>query len=247
MYIPIYLNLDGIIEEFGLTQENILLLSNEIIDKVANEIVSTIRKNVQSTAKSSRQIYLDNLKIEKIDEQTREIVLSGWLANAIESGTPSFDMKEGFKRSSKVKYNNKGKWYLTIPFDFSTPTSSGESGTLMPKEIYSIVKKQTTWLKKSQIPESYNSLKTKEIIRGGNKEEYTHKSSIYEGIKKNDSGNYQSMRRVGEASDTNAFIHPGIIKKDYFGQALLELDPIIPIITSDIIDNFLEDIGGSNF
>ena len=149
-------------------------------------------------------------------------------------------MKEGFSKSDRIKISNDGSWYLTIPFKYSAPNASGETGKPLPKEIHDIVKKQKTPLKESQIPENYNLRQLKELANG---KKYQHKSSIYEGVKKNNNNGFINFRRVGGKSDPNSWIYPNLEGKNFFQQALDDIDNEIPILADNIINKFIEDIG----
>lgn len=245
MFIPIKINLDDLIQEFGLDGAQIKLLGTELTNRIGDKYFAAIKQKVNTTLKNTRGIYLKNLRIETIDDLTKEIILSGWLPNAIESGANTFDMKPGFMTAKNVKISAKGNWYTTIPFLWSP---SGSEGTQKaPKNIYQMVKEQSPKsLRESQIPESQRLHQIKDLAKGINAAKvlgaqgiYEHKSSIYTGMKKIDKGAI-SFRRAGFASDPNSFWHPGLQKKDFFGTALNEIQNEIPILADQIIDNFLQ-------
>lgn len=227
-----------LIEEFQLTPQQVTTLSGKLIDNITTSFISELKKNVQKGLSNGQENYLKGLSVERIDNQTREIVLKGFLPNAIEEGKAAYDMKIGFEQSPKVKYGKKG-WYLTIPFRFSQNPKNHE--TKLPKEIATIVKSQKIPLNSSQIPESILAKERKELL--SKNKPYTPKSSIYEGIQKNASGEMNSFRRVGASSDQDSFIHPGFKAHNFFNLALIDLEPSIPIISESIIDQFLIDIG----
>lgn len=242
MYIPIKIDLDDLIEEFELNPRQIENLASDLSNEVSNTFFAALKQRVNSTLKSAKGIYLKNLSIQTLDPLTKEIVLSGWLPNAIEEGVSPFDMKAGFQRAKNVKISSKGNWYVSIPFLHSGPNSSGEVAKPLPKEIHEVVKKQKSPLKENQIPESYRLRQIKQIAGGGT---YQHKSSIYTGLKKNEqSGNgYINFRRVGAVSDVNSFMYPGLQSRDFFGKALLDIENEIPILADKIIDDFLKNQG----
>lgn len=246
MFIPIKIDLDDLVEEFGLDGNQIKLLGNELINGISDKYFSAIKQKVNTTLKATRGIYLKNLRIETIDDLTKEIILSGWLPNALESGQDIFDMKPGFSKAKNVRISAKGNWYTTIPFSWSK--SGGEAGQKMPSDVYSIASKQNSPLRENQLPESRRIHQIKDLAKGINAAKnnvsgfYQHKNSIYTGIQKQNSdyGNgYISFRRVGAVSDPNSFWHPGIQKKDFFGKALTDIQDEIPILADKIIDEFL--------
>lgn len=245
MFIPIKIDLDDLVQEFGLDGNQIKLLGTELTNRISDKYFAAIKQKVNTTLKATRGIYLKNLRIETIDDLTKEIILSGWLPNALESGADTFDMKPGFMKAKNVKVSAKGNWYTTIPFLWS---SSGSEGTQkVPKNIYQMVKEQAPKpLKESQIPESQRLHQIKDLAKGinavnvpGAQGIYQHKNSIFTGMQKIDNGAI-SFRRVGAVSDKNAFWHPGLTKRDFFGTALNEISNEIPILADQIIDEFLE-------
>lgn len=244
MFIPIKIDLDNLVQEFGLDGNQIKLLGTELSNRISDKYFAAIKQKVNTTLKATRGIYLKNLRIETIDDLTKEIILSGWLPNAIESGVNTFDMKPGFMKAKNVRISAKGNWYTTIPFLWSPSGSEGIQKA--PKNIYQMVKEQIPKpLKESQIPESQRLHQIKNLAKGINAAKtlgaqgiYQHKGSIYTGMKKTDNGAI-SFRRVGAISDPNSFWHPGIIKKDFFGTALNEIQNEIPILADQIIDEFL--------
>lgn len=242
MYIPIKINLDDLIEEFELSPSQVFNLGSNLTNELSDTFFSALKQRVNSSLKSARGIYLKNLTIETLDPLTKEIVLSGWLPNAIEQGISPFDMKVGFSKAKNVKISVEGNWYMSIPFLYSTPESSGETGKSLPTEVHEVVKKAKSPLKDNQVPESYKLHQIKQIAGGGT---YQHKNSIYTGLKKNEQGNsaYINFRRVGATSDPNVFMHPGIQQKDFFGKSLLDIESEIPILADKIIDDFLANEG----
>lgn len=248
MFIPIKIDLDDLVQEFGLDGNQIKLLGTELTNRIGDKYFAAIKQKVNTTLKATRGIYLKNLRIETIDDPTKEIILSGWLPNAIESGADTFDMKPGFMKAKNVRISAKGNWYTTIPFLWSP---SGFEGTQKaPKNIYQMVKDQAPKpLREDQIPESQRLHRIKDLAKGINSAKvsgaqgmYQHKNSIFTGMQKIDKGAI-SFRRVGAVSDPNSFWHPGLTKKNFFGTALNEISSEIPILADKIIDNFLEEQG----
>lgn len=236
MDLPIKIDLSDFIKEFDLSNSQVKILASKLVDSITKTFVSELKQKVNTTLKSTRQIYLDNLKIETIDEFNKEIKLVGWLPNTIEQGTSSFDMKKYFEKSSKTKVSKKGNWYLVIPFKYNNSTSSSSK---LPKEISNIINKQKTPLKEQQIPESYRLHKIKENSDFGI---YQHKNSIYTGISKKNNDT-MSFRTVGAVSDSSSWIYPNLEKRDFFGKSILDISTEIPILANSIINKFLSEQG----
>lgn len=245
--ISIEVNVDEVAEAFNLPED----LSDKLMESVISGLTSRLyylwQKEAQDNLKQTRAEYIQSLTIGNNGPFVGYVALTGQLPLMIEKGASPFDMKEGFKNSSKVKYNSQGGWYLTVPFRHATPEASAFSAGFsapMPKEIYGeakILKPKRTGsnfssgqsLSKSQIPSPFNIPKTRKTIVTKSKifEEYQHKSSIYEGMIKQSkqynkvsTGTYMTFRRVGENSDENAFIHPGIKAFNLAEKALQNLD-----------------------
>lgn len=246
MFIPIQIDLDDLIQEFDLDLQQVQILAANLTNQMVDTFYASLKQKVNSSLKgTTRDLYLKNLTIENIDLLTKEIVLSGFLPNALESGTPSFDMKEGFQNSKLVKFGKDGSWYFTVKFPFKSKD--------IPQEIKKIVQQQTIPLKIHQIPESYAAKQIKNIIGANGKKigEYQHKHPILEGLQKREiilpnkkiQTEYNTFRRVGAKSDLNAFIHPGFQKRDFFGKALNDISANIPILADEIIDDFLKEQG----
>lgn len=117
MYIPIQINLDNLIEEFNLDGSQVSELAAKLTNSLVDLYFSALRQNVNTSLITTRNLYLNSLSVKNIDSFTKEIILSKWLPNALESGVSSFDMKKGFLKSSKAKISKKGSTYLAIPMN----------------------------------------------------------------------------------------------------------------------------------
>jgi hypothetical protein len=206
--IKINISLQDTIDEFQLTQQQTESLADSCASALTLEIYRQWVEEAKGALNKTRDQYISSLLMADIGIGAKSIVLVGKFANMLENGVSPFDMKEGFKNSSKVKFNKKGGWYLTIPFRWATPSANGFSSAftgVMPMEIYDIVKnfkasdaKQTTpgnskvnspnRLQKIDVPTPYDLPKTRAKIEfeelGAKKvfDEYVHKSSYFEGM-----------------------------------------------------------------
>lgn len=79
---------------------------------LADEVIKQI-VDKSDVLGNSRWNYVSSIVVEN-DDSSFSISLEGFLANALENGLESFDMKPGFKKSSKATVTSKG-WFLTIP------------------------------------------------------------------------------------------------------------------------------------
>lgn len=254
----IKLDLSDVIQEFALSKKQGENLCKTVLKAVSEEVANKWRKIASKELKSTRSNYIRSIVVVEEGRLKNSIVLKGEFNNNIESGIGSYDMKKFFQKSSKVKMSSKGKWYLRIPFRLATPGSIGESeafsGT-MPKEIMEAVNKNTAQktdigggksggkgLTKDQIPAKFRDVITKKDRKGFS--DYTHKSSIYEGVFKSEKfgekgkgGQYTSIRTAGEASDSSSWIHPGIKAHNFAEKALKSAD--IDTLVNNTTDKFL--------
>ena len=184
----------------------------------------------------------------------------------IEQGASPFDIKEGFKKSSKVKYtiakySKKGKqiaaggaWYLTIPFRIGVPGTLGQAGFSgqMPDEVYQVMRKKGGGvLSVHEIPSPYDIPKSRAAIAAGPNNpyyaQYTHKNSIYEGMTKRTAqyaktsqNTYGTFRRAGANSDPLSWIHKGFSPYNIAGAAVQHTD--VDTIVENEVTTFLETI-----
>lgn len=266
--MQISIDISEFISSYSLTQNETKSIMSNVVRGLAVETFQIWEIFATQNLKSTRNQYISGLQIINEGDLICSVVLIGTLNNMIESGVGAFDMKTGFSKSPKIKFNKNGGWYLTIPFRFSTPGAISESSAFsnkLPQVIYNLVKnleaKQTqidespksgTQLSKSSIPEQFaipkvrggvSNLETKQTF-----DTYINKSSIFEGLQKSSKtyqnatqSQYNTFRRVGSNSDSNAFIHSGITAYELADKAIQKLD--IETISENIIDNSLKNLG----
>lgn len=252
--MDLIINVDDLIEEFNLPEET----GNRIVQAAVQAVTNAIYYNWVNSAKqalhSTRNGYINGLIIASTGEFSRSITLTGKLNNMIEKGAAPWDMKEVFSKSAKVKYSQKGDWYLTIPFRHATPNALGENsafnGAQLPTAIHDIVKEFIGGqsLPKKSIPSPFDIPKSRAAISIPEKKinfpEYTHKSSPFAGVTKNEGAysnitqnSYVSFRRVGKNSDSNSWINSGIQAHNLLDAAISKTD--IRTITDNTVDEIL--------
>lgn len=264
---PIIIDLSGLQSQFGLAADTI----DQLTETCVNAVTAAIYANWEALAKqklhSTLPEYVQNLiRVDK-GRFEKQIMLTGVLPNMIEQGATAFDMKEGFKKSQKVKYtipvyNKKGKevykggdWYLTIPFRIGVPGTLGQAGFTgqMPQEIYNLMRKRGAGkgLTLSEIPEPYNVPRSRAAIEATPTTpyygEYQHKNSIYEGLtkrkaqySKTSQNTYGTFRRAGANSDPLSWINKGIKAYHLAEQAVQDTD-VETIVENEVLD-YLENI-----
>ena len=63
VYIPISVNLDDLVQEFGLDGNQIKLLGTELTNRIGDKYFAAIKQKVNTSLKATRGIYLKNLRI----------------------------------------------------------------------------------------------------------------------------------------------------------------------------------------
>lgn len=264
---PILIDLSGLQAQFGLAADTIDTLTETCVNAVAAAVYANWEALAKQKLNSTLPEYTQNLiKVDK-GRFAKQIVLTGVLPNMIEQGASAFDMKEGFKKSQKVKYtipvyNKKGMqvykggdWYLTIPFRIGTPGTLGQAGFTgeMPQEIYDIMRKRASGkgLTVSEIPSPHDIPKSRAAIEATPNNprygEYIHRNSIYEGMTKRTAqygktsqNTYGSFRRAGANSDPLSWIHKGI-KPYRLSEEAVEKTDVETIVENEVL-TYLESV-----
>lgn len=234
MLVPINIDVSDFSGQWNLTsQEQDLFIAN-VLDEVSSRFAETWYNEAGKVLKQAKKEYQQAIYIEKLGEDTVLVGLRGWLPNAIEKGLEPFDIKEGFRASSKRKFKKNGGWYLTIPFRIGTPGIVGESSifsTIMPNEVYKValqeLKGKGKTLSVDKFPKEFQvkgiRREVTNQITGKVFEQYQHKSSVFEGMKKSQKeghGHYVTFRRVSDLSDENSWVHSGIIARNLMDKTL---------------------------
>jgi len=241
--------------DFSMTQQDVDGMSEFVVDEVTAAFARKWDNQAKTNLNSTREQYRNALQVSKRGRFTGVVSLNPavWIANALEMGASSYDMKTGLLNSSKVKYTSKGKPYITVPFRFATAGSVGESSLfagVMPTTISNQVQQAPpkSSLKMEQIPSQYHmpksaSLRNRLRSRGFSQmERNTKVTSIYEGLQRNSKGSgYVMFRRVSLNSDADRFIHPGFEPRMLADKALNNMN--VPQVVDVAIDNYLANLG----
>lgn len=226
--ISIFVDVSELVNSYEFDQRQIDDLLDFTVKEVTNRFAEAWINEANMSLKSARQEYISNINVVDEGRARGAVVLTGWLPNAVESGVNEFDIKEGLLSGPNAKTGQNGARYNTVPFSFGTPSALPENfSNIMPKEVYQVVKSKpfertlkgggvsTDPLKDSEIPVQFRAPKKKQVKLGDLTGEYTHKSSIFQGIRKQrdpvtKQNRYTSFRRVSDNSDPLSWIHPGI-------------------------------------
>lgn len=247
-------------EEFNLDRDDVDSLLEHAVKSVTEAFARHWDTAAKNTLGSTRDQYRNAIQVASQGRFTGIAYLNpaSWIANAVEMGHGSFDMKAGLLNGPNVKQGKNGP-YTTVPFQFATPDSVGESSLfagVMPKAVHkAVVKTEKEFgvgsaLPLSNIPAQYQIPKSAAMRRkikeiGFDKmEENSGKTSIYEGMRRSKKGSgYTAFRRVSLRSDAESWIHPGFQARDLASQAINMLN--IPHEVDMAIDGYLAQLGFS--
>lgn len=168
----------------------------------------------------------------------------------LNEGINPFDIKEGLLSSHKAKVSKEGKRYIRIVFRHATPAKGGgERPTIastMPQGIYQQARKmgegealrtplaQMLGMRSKRVGAYAGKGETRgapKISGGGTLTRfYTWKSGQFAGMRRSATpghGKYVTYRTVSEASDPNAWIHPGIVPGHFVDETVRETTPMV--------------------
>ncbi|NCU26265.1 hypothetical protein EOM86_06025 [Candidatus Nomurabacteria bacterium] len=238
----IKIDISNPIDKFHIAEDVVPDLLDHVAFSLADAHVRGIKADAKSKLNQTRQAYLDGLSLKRIGSGKYVVELTGFMPNAIEFGIPSFDMKDGFKKSKKAHEKKDGGWYLTIPFRHANPSALASSTVfsgVMPRDIYQAVSKipKGKGLGKTDLPPAHRTVQ--ESMTG-----YTHKAPIYQGLMAsvvNNHTTYTTFRRVSDKSDGDSWFHSGLPAYSIAQGALSKIN--IGMETKRAVDIFLDKIG----
>lgn len=259
----IAIDINDLINEFSLPKNTADFITESVVEEVTTEIYRNWRLEAANRLNSTRDEYINGLQIVRNSQFSRTIKLNGQMPNMIESGANPFDMKEGFQKSSKVKYSTKTdaqgnvtvSWYLTIPFRHATPGAIGENSafsSVMPEEIHQSAQSAPAGKSIGNLPAGFDIPQSRAaiVIPKANIDfpAYTHKSSIYAGMVRNETAydktvqnSYSTFRRVSSNSDPNSWIHKGIQAYNLLDKAIAATN--VNDLSENKVDEILKNLG----
>ena len=265
---PITIDLSGLKGQFGIDDKTLDQLTETCVKAVTAAIYANWEALAKKKLKSTREEYIQNIIHVDKGRFNKQIILTGVVPNMVEQGASAFDIKEGFRKSPKVRYTipvygkkgnmlrSGGDWYLTIPFRIGVPGTLGQAGFTgqMPQEVYDIMRKRGNRiaLRADEIPAPYNIPQSRAAIQATPQNpyyaQYTHKSSIYEGLTKRTAqygktaqNTYGTFRRAGAHSDPLSWIHKGISAYRLADEAvkITDVDTIVENEVTTFLDTIL--------
>ena len=253
--VPIVIDISGVQGRLFLDAEEMRSYARYVLDGMGTRYMQLWTKQVTDNLHQTQRAYMLGMpqELKYVDDYTLEIVLEGKgdskLAIMLETGASPFDIKEGFKKSSKAKKKEDGGWYLTIPFRYATASAIAQSSVFankMPLPVERIAKRlgDKEQIKEADLPAEFQVKGVRKEIKTATTiyPEYTHKSSIYTGIQHNtlpNQGSYINFRRVSDLSDDNSWIHKGFQPHNFMDKALEELTRELPSILNLAEEQFL--------
>ena len=265
---PITIDLSGLKGQFGIDDKTLDQLTETCVKAVTASIYANWEALAKKKLKSTREEYIQNIIHVDKGRFNKQIILTGVVPNMVEQGANAFDIKNGFRKSPKVRYTipvygkkgnmlrSGGDWYLTIPFRIGVPGTLGQAGFTgqMPQEVYDIMRKRGNRiaLRADEIPAPYNIPQSRAAIQATPQNpyyaQYTHKSSIYEGLTKRTAqygktaqNTYGTFRRAGANSDPLSWIHKGISAYRLADEAvkITDVDTIVENEVTTFLDTIL--------
>jgi hypothetical protein len=120
-----------------IAQALAIVLNPEVLEMILDTIAAAARAEwvrlAQRELHSSRESYVRGIQEVDAMPRVRVIALTGWLANAVESGHEAYDLRETLlgPGSHVRRLAKHGGYYARIPFRHGTPGSQGAAGTPM--------------------------------------------------------------------------------------------------------------------
>lgn len=238
----------------------------EIASAVEGEIKALAQRSLSSSgADYAQNVHLIHIPLTAGKLQSEAtfatVVLTGWLANAVETGWAGGDMKPGLLAGRNVKTTKDGKRYNIVPFRHGTPGTSDRSFPSMGsvQQQHGMSRSDAESLgrrvhKAAQALAPTTSHPGAGTSWGGRlaagmtaplsnrTSGYQHKTDIFAGMVRNEKtyakatqSPYGTFRVVSDNSDPSSWIHPGIIRHDFFGKAAKRVPAIAALIFDGVI------------
>lgn len=195
---------------------------------------------------STKEHYLEKTTV-KLDSYVLivEIDRDDWLANALENGVSSFDMKPGLLKSPKAKRSSKGFRYIRVPIGKEKDRNPGPSakGQDLQNRINQVLKKPQFGPKSvPKISITGGVYESQKIINSDPKLQGFYRTRKFESIQEYHSGKkpkwgYTLFRTVSEnPTAMSKWQHPGFEAANI----LKELERWIVTEAPNLLDYFIE-------
>jgi len=249
-----------------------LIGGNAFLQQVLDDIASSARAKwirlAQQSLRSSKRDYIEGIQDIEGAGAERSIALVGWLANAVESGMPSRDLRTTLLQNTRsgtrggVRISKDGSRYRSIPFRHGTPGSSGQAGQPMGRRYGpqgaasfahaaegSMDKGQAAQLGK-RIYSLAKQLRPGQRLAAGHAPRLApwHQTDVFAGMQRtrktygrSTQSHYSTFRTISEANPTG-WIHPGIQGRHLIPQVEEHVRKIIPATIGAAIKAALGDL-----
>lgn len=251
--IPIRVDISDLALQLQLSTEKYNQLSGFILDRITKRFSQVWESEVKNSLDSTRMDYMRAMSFKRVSDGEAVFELKYSKDNPlpvmIEEGATPFDMKEGFKKSSKRKQKLDGGWYITVPFRHATSQTvigTHSFASVMPKEIETLAKQSSSPLRRQQLPLQHQQTGRRQAFErlGVKVPEYKHKSAQYEGLQRKgisstaneNRGGYFTFRRVSDKSDPNSWWHKGFDAHKFMEKSVNRIN--IDSIVNKAIDDF---------
>jgi len=207
-----------------LVQEQTQFLQNTWIAAVSGRVLPGMVKPVRSDEYAAAISSAGALQYPFNGDPFagRVVALPQPVVQRVEEGYPTFDMKPGLLRGPKAKVAKDGHRYTVVPFTHTVPGSTTQKGSPMPPQVYALARTLRTGgpshpaLAQLGVRTKQPAQVNLEAQRRGRPDvmtaPYTHKASIYAGMRKTGAAghtSYKTFRVVSDKSDPNSWVHPG--------------------------------------
>lgn len=245
----------------------------QIAEAVRSDIVALAQRSLTTSgADYTQNLHLLHVKLgprdlDRGDVSFATVVLTGWLANAVETGWAGGDLKPFLLAGRNARVGKDGKRYNTVPYRHGTPGSSGRSfqamgavhqshgmsrsdAEQMAKQVYKKARQLTATTSHPDTGTTWGGRLDAGLAPTltNRTSGYEHKTDIFAGMVRKEKtyaratqNQYTTFRRVSDNSDPGAWVHPGIIRHDFFGKTARR----IPALAALVFDGMMRGMRGS--
>lgn len=162
-----------------LPDEVMQVLTQDFLEVLLDDLAASARvkwiRLAQVGLRSTAQTYIEGIQEVEAAPSQRTIVLTGWLANALENGADPWDLREtllgpeakhrkpGFSHIPGQPKFRDGSWYAHIPFRHGTPGTTGLAGQPMGMRYGPQGEKSRAWAASGHMTEGEAAAMGKKI------------------------------------------------------------------------------------
>ena len=216
-------------------QAKVAAVQRSALTKMAALAVDRISTKADSKLGARATEYKNGITVA-FDEAFVRISLQGGLAQALEYGFNSFDIKSRMLRSPKAKVSKKGEPFVDVAFRHSMEQDAthlrgvpDNIATQMRRAVTTAIHQAMSKMPLQQasiVPvrlerHSRGAAITKQLITASKRREWIstkHKRGLYDDLtrtavwgKDKAISQYRTMRRISNNSDPTSWIHPGFV------------------------------------